>query len=223
MNKYSGVLLFVIGGVLLVFFAASFTGILKVYKNPTLANEPILKQNSFIIISNMVEPQRGSFVCYKYKDEMLGNHRRIHRLCAIEGDTLEIRKGVLYVNNKNFDKNLNLIHFYKFTKDDKILLKIKNQSLVNFVKSDTSIVVSLEYNIAKQYDLLSKRIIETVDNIDSVVKRTFYNDWNKDNLGPIIIPKNSFFVIGDYRDNSEDSRYIGMINQDKIIGVVINH
>lgn len=32
------------------------------------------------------------------------------------------------------------------------------------------------------------------------------------------IPKNMYFVMGDYRDNSEDSRYWGFVHQDLIIG-----
>jgi signal peptidase I len=38
------------------------------------------------------------------------------------------------------------------------------------------------------------------------------------NLGPIVIPPDSFFMMGDNRDNSRDSRYFGMVRRQALIG-----
>lgn len=40
----------------------------------------------------------------------------------------------------------------------------------------------------------------------------------RDNWGPILVPADSFFVMGDNRANSEDSRYWGFVPQDAIKG-----
>jgi signal peptidase I len=40
----------------------------------------------------------------------------------------------------------------------------------------------------------------------------------RDNFGPFSIPGDSYFMMGDNRDNSNDSRYWGTVNQKSIIG-----
>jgi signal peptidase I len=40
----------------------------------------------------------------------------------------------------------------------------------------------------------------------------------RDNFGPINIPSNSYFMMGDNRDNSNDSRYWGVVDAKNIIG-----
>jgi len=41
---------------------------------------------------------------------------------------------------------------------------------------------------------------------------------SRDNWGPIVIPDAQYFVLGDNRDNSEDSRYWGLVDRDQIRG-----
>jgi signal peptidase I len=39
-----------------------------------------------------------------------------------------------------------------------------------------------------------------------------------ENFGPVIVPKDSLFVLGDNRDNSEDSRFWGFLNVNAVLG-----
>ncbi len=61
--------------------------------------------------------------------------------------------------------------------------------------------------------------IESVGNLTHVmqVKPNYYNPTMK-NYGPITIPKDKYFVMGDNRDNSADSRYYGLIPRSEIRG-----
>jgi len=41
---------------------------------------------------------------------------------------------------------------------------------------------------------------------------------SRDNFGPYIVPRNGYFMMGDNRDNSYDSRYWGVVHKDLILG-----
>lgn len=206
-----------------IFVILGQTGMLKMYNTPSTANEPGINLKSKVFVSNIANFENGDFVCYKYNDEMLGDHKRIHRLMGRSGDIVEIRNGVLFLNDINMDENLELKHFYIIEPDefdellDKKLIETKDLAY----KANIHAMVFIINKIADENGLSSKIKIEPETNPNKAIVEMYNENWNEDNFGPLQIPPGKCFVIGDNRHNSEDSRYIGLINESDIIGTVV--
>ncbi|WP_268225707.1 signal peptidase I [Sinomicrobium oceani] len=199
------------------------TDMLKMYNIPTTANEPGIKLNSKILVSNLVDYENGDFVCYEYKNEMLGKHIRIHRLLGKANDIIEIKDGILYLNEQDFDENMELQHFYSidFEKFQELLNKGVITKDVQGLRKDGKMMVILLDKIAEQNGLSNQIKVEPKNQADNTIKEMYNQNWNLDNFGPLKVPQGKCFVIGDNRHNSEDSRYIGLINESDIVGTVV--
>lgn len=46
----------------------------------------------------------------------------------------------------------------------------------------------------------------------------YFSKEAKRNYGPVQVPANQYFMMGDNRDNSADSRYVGFVPREKLIG-----
>lgn len=226
MNKKLQIGLVTVGALFISYTIIAKTGILKTYKNSSSANEPNLKINSAMLISNIATAENGDFVSYNFEDKAFGKEIRLHRLFGQENDTIEIRNGIMYVNNKNVDEGIDLIHLYQTNKIDYLKIKKEDQIPDSYyvnVANENDVQALLRDFTAAKYGLTSKRIFDEKGKEDVTIQKVFKQNWNKDNFGPLVIPKGKLFLIGDNRDNSEDSRYIGLIDASDVVGVVVKH
>lgn len=206
-----------------VYVVTGLTGAFKIYNAASGANEPNLKLNSKMFVSNLKTYNSGDFVAYKLADVDGVIGIRTHRLCGKSNDVLEIVNGVVFLNGKNFDANINLVHIYETTQETYFKIKAAeniSDDLLFFQRPNDVVTAFLTDEIAKKYGLTANRIIEEKGNQASYTNE-FPKEWNKDNFGPIKIPYGKIFVLGDNRDDSEDSRYFGFIDEKDIVGTVL--
>jgi signal peptidase I len=224
-NKTLKIILIVLVSIFSIFQIGKWTGLLKSYTVTTSSSEPTLKVGNHFITTNLIKPERLDFITFKHhfqNEFMNGEYELVFRLCGIERDTVEIKSGILFVNGINIDKKLKLKYPFLFQRKD--IEKISNkidlyEYHLNFISNDSVIAQLTEDEALKLGRKYSERIIES--KIEPEIEKVYNENWNIDNFGPIVIPKDYLFVLGDNRSGSLDSRYLGLINIDKLNGTVI--
>jgi signal peptidase I len=127
------------------------------------------------------EPRRGDIVTfYSPKDGV----RLIKRVVAVPGDVVELRRDVLYVNQRAARYS-------------------------DFSSAEERLGPGLEVDATRATERLdgSTRRVQFLNGIGA--RRSF---------GPTVVPANEYFMLGDNRDDSEDSRFIGFVPRRLIIG-----
>ena len=199
------------------------TGIAVLYQVPTTSNAPYMEPGDYIFISKWAPLEKNKFISYTRKDSILGYLKFIHRLVASPGDTLEIKGSIVYVNGINIDKEFQLKHMYSVdaTMKPEILSIRPDLELDGYRVSTSEYWVHLTSETANQLSSQPNLKITPKEQGSEQLNNQFDARWNFDHFGPIIMPKGKYFVLGDNRHNSRDSRVTGYVDNTDIIGVLI--
>jgi signal peptidase I len=176
---------------------------------PSASMEPNLYQGDYIIVSKFAygyskhsipfspplfsgrifdrEPKRGDIIVFKLPRD--GKTDYIKRLVGLPGDTIQVRKGVVFVNGKP----------------------------INRTPAGTG-VDSTPYGPAQV-----QRFKETLADGRAYTVNSFSPDGDVENTDSYVVPDKHYFMMGDNRDNSLDSRYpeavgVGFVPEENLVG-----
>ncbi|WP_178983730.1 signal peptidase I [Winogradskyella helgolandensis] len=214
--------LFAIAILVVLYILFRMSGVFRVYAIPSSSNEPTLTVGSRIIGSSLKRPDRLDFAYFRFSDSLDG-WTIVKRLIAQPGDTLECKNGYYYVNNINIDENIDLRFGYKISPivfDTYVKDRINDIDFFKYHYSD-SITAFLDDSFVEKLPVQLDRITNSGNSNLSEEIFEAHQYWTVSNFGPIVLPNGKYFFSGDNRDNSLDSRYRGLVDEDEILGTVL--
>ncbi|WP_154029223.1 signal peptidase I [Buchnera aphidicola] len=218
--QYFFIIFFIFG--IRLFFYQSFSIYSDSMKPSLLEGDYILVQKLFYNINNLnkkikfnnYKPKRNDVVVFKYSKNK--NLKYIKRIIGLPGDIVfyhPFTKKIYIINKINnrysviFNKKKEIKHI--------IFNQIKNNK--NFYNKQTHTYRSL---INEKYKEIFKNHVHDIM-ISHGIKNYLYL-YNKKNKNQKkwtwIIPQDQYFVIGDNRDKSADSRLWGLVKKENILG-----
>ena len=202
------------------------TGVFEFYRTPSVSNAPTFQLGSLFLTSKHATPKRLDFIAYYPPLPELSHTVYFHRLCGLPGDTLEIRRGRLFVNRHDQDAGLTLAHFYTLARPD--FSRLPQGLLADAHTTDDGAADSLrrvdlaDAEVAARH-LRAVRQLLLPTYCDAAIQQRYKQCWNQDNFGPVVVPADCYFVLGDNRLDAEDSRYTGWLPKANFLGTVLGH
>lgn len=223
------IILAIIGGIVIgLFIVGKLTGAFTYHTLRSGANSPTLQPGSIFFSSNLVSPKRQDLIVFNFQAPELGKQLWVFRLCGMPGDKIEIKNGTVYANGHDTDKPLNL----------KLMYLIPDTSIITvteyFDLEDDDSPVQIDSGRAIAF--LSKEQMKELTAIKIPCERylhsktqppppeieaIYHQPWTIEDFGPVEVPKDHYFVLGDNRYMAQDSRYIGFIKKSDLYGVVL--
>jgi signal peptidase I len=210
-----------LGGFMLFgFIAARLTHLIDVYQCSNAAMQPTYFPGSIIMASRLKTPDRNTLICF---NEPKSKAVWILRCIGKGGDKVEIKKAAVYLNGKLLEEPYTWNEYYISRKQlTTIQGYVDNYKYPLNPVNDSLSTITFSAADAAKYHLDLKLSTANKGVADEYMFSDFIRaNYNVDNLGPLIVPKNSYFLMGDNRHDVMDSRHIGFVKKDAIISTVI--
>ena len=192
---------------LIVLLIRSF--LVQPYRVPTGSLEPTIMPGDFILVNqfsyglrlpllnkkivDIGEPKRGDITLFQFPKNRAVVY--VKRIIGLPGDYIEYSNKELYVNGEHASQ------------------KIIQQDLA---KDDNC---NAEFNTTSGEDEQKSKVLRKVENFLGVSHDILVSpSKNHGQDYYLIVPEGQYFVMGDNRDSSYDSRYWGFVPEENLIG-----
>jgi len=154
-------------------------------------------------------PKRGEVIVFKYPEDK--STFFIKRVVGLPGDTVMFKEGRIYINNEKID----LASPGGAPAADGSSTPATVQATGNFRwLRDKDFQEGSPMDTVGDYEHWKERLGEVEH--DVLLRKGFY--VNEPSFGPVTVPPNSLFVMGDNRNRSRDSRAWGFVPEENILG-----
>lgn len=173
--------------------------VLAPYKIPTSTMSPALLSGDYVFVFKLPFGLKLPFI------------KKI-------GDAKSLKRGDIVLFSYSRDPDTKFIKRVLGLPGDHIEYKDRNL-IINGKVLDYKLLESSEFSYIKSAEDLDFYSEVTKDGATHTV---IYNkDHKPEELGPIVVPQGEVFLLGDHRDNSDDSRYWGMVPTANLAGKVV--
>jgi len=222
-----------IGALMLLYALARLTGIFNVHSLPTVSMEPNFPKGRIVFSSSLVRPEMGDVAVYHDTCLAIPGVREakvepyMGRIVAAGGDSFEIKKGQTFVNGVQTLAGLRVYYRWMAATRDldehpELLAGIPEYLQERF--SGDNKVLTLDETAAEKIKQ-QIRLRRMDDSLGPIAETNPWHpglsQWTLDHFGPVLVPQGHFFILGDNRHNSEDSRFRGFIPENDIKAKVI--
>lgn len=173
--------------------------VISPYKIPTSSMAPALLSGDYVFVFKL--PYGAKFPFFKKA-----------------GEVRNLKRGDVVLFSYSRDPDTKFIKRVLGLPGDKIEYKdrelIINGEALKYRSMDSSLYTSV--NSSEDLDFYT----ETTKNGTGYTV-IYSKDHKPEDLGPIVVPEGEVFLLGDHRDNSDDSRYWGMVPNKNLDGKVV--
>lgn len=207
------------------------TGMLQWYTCPGSANEPTIRPGARFFTSSLKKPERFAMIVFERVNAPVpdGNGIMTYRLCGLPGDKVQLKDGVLFVNGINADKDLNLINEYVVTREQdmeqlsQIVLQDNPPADMHVMSQEPGIrmIISMTSSYVREHRMDYPQWLSDSREAAELVSSVWKSPWTMDNFGPVTVPPDQLFVLGDNRHNALDSRFTGFVARSSLKGTIL--